>query len=175
MSILEKIDKAELKELLIKNWMTHDAMWFFHCVNEFGIDATNKINQAAIKSMAAIEVQRIRQFMGIPNDKKIESMEELMVIFETATEILKGEFMDYDYSVTPDGVISFKWNKCFAYEGIKGLGLLDHYRCGIVIRINTWLDTLGIKYELMPTFDPSIDKCLMHTNGSCEGQYRIFL
>lgn len=171
----DSISKNDLKELLIKNWMTHDAMWFLHCVNECGIDITNKINQAAVKSMAAIEVQRIRNLMGIPKDKKIETIEELMAIIETSKELLKGEFMDYDYSATPDGVISWKWNKCFAYEGIKGLGLLDHYRCGIVIRINTWLDTLGIKYELMPAIDPAIDKCLMHTKGSCEGQYKIFL
>ena len=170
MSIIDKIDKTELKELLIKNWMTHDAMWLYHCVTECRIDATNKINQAAVKSMASIEVQRIRKLMGIPKDKKIETMEELMVIMETAREILKGEFMDFDYSATPDGVLSWKWKKCFAYEGIKGLGLLDHYKCGILIRINSWFDTLGVKYELSPV----IDKCIMHTKGSCEGEYRIF-
>lgn len=171
MSILDKIDKTELKELLIKNWMTHDAMWLYHCVNECGVDKMNTINQAAVKSMASIEVQRIRKLMGIPKDKKIETMEELMAIMESAMEILKGEFMDFDYSATPDGVLSWKWNKCFAYEGIKGLGLLDHYKCGILIRINSWFNTLGIKYELSPV----IDKCIMHTKGSCEGEYRIFL
>ncbi|MCX5848601.1 MAG: DUF6125 family protein [Deltaproteobacteria bacterium] len=171
MSIIDKIDKAELKELLIKNWMTHDAMWLYHCVNECGVDTMNKINQAAVKSMASIEIQRIRKLMGIPKDKKIKTIDDLMIIMGTAMEIVKGEFMDFDYSATPDGVLSWKWNKCFAYEGIKGLGLLDHYKCGILIRINSWFDTLGVKYELSPV----IDKCIMHTKGSCEGQYRIFL
>ncbi|KQC05945.1 MAG: hypothetical protein APR62_08930 [Smithella sp. SDB] len=171
MSIFEKIDKADLKELLIKNWMTHDAMWLYHCVNECGIDKMNTINQAAVKSMASIEIQRIRKLLGIPKDKKIETIEELMAIMETAMEIVKGDFMDFTYSATPEGVLSWKWNKCFAYDGIKSLGLLDDYKCGILIRINSWLDTLGIKYEITPV----IDKCIMHTKGRCEGEYRIFL
>ena len=27
------IDKNELKELLLKCWMTHDGMWFYHSIN----------------------------------------------------------------------------------------------------------------------------------------------
>jgi hypothetical protein len=172
MSILEKIDKTELKELLIKNWMTHDAMWVYHCINECGVDKMNTINQAAVKSMAAIEIQRIRKLVGIPEDKKIESPDDLEAIVGTALEIVTGKFMDFTYRVKrEEGIVAWKWNKCFAYEGIKGLGLLDHYKCGILIRVNSWLDTLGVKYEMSPI----IDKCIMHTTGSCEGQYRIFL
>ena len=171
MGIIDNIDKAELKELLIKNWMTHDAMWLYHCVNECGVDTMNKINQAAVKSMAAIKIQKIRKLIGIPKDKKIETIAEFMTIFESAMEIVRGEFMDFSYSEIADGVFSWKWNKCFAYEGIKGLGLLDHYKCGILIRINSWFDTLGVKYELPPV----INTCIMPIKGSCEGEYRIFL
>jgi len=35
--------------------MTHDGMWFFHCLQEFGIEATNKINKSAIKFLSSIE------------------------------------------------------------------------------------------------------------------------
>jgi len=28
------LEKKELKELLNKNWMTHDAMWFYNCLQE---------------------------------------------------------------------------------------------------------------------------------------------
>ena len=171
MSIIDNIDKAELKELLIKNWMTHNAMWLYHCVNACGVDTMNKINQAAVKSMAAIEIQRIRKLIGIPKDKKSKTIAEFMTIFESAMEIVRGEFMDFSYSEIADGVFSWKWNKCFAYEGIKGLGLLDHYKCGILIRINSWFDTLGVKYELSQV----INTCIMPIRGSCEGEYRIFL
>jgi hypothetical protein len=32
----EKLDKSELRELLNWNWMTHDAMWFFHSLQTSG-------------------------------------------------------------------------------------------------------------------------------------------
>ena len=47
------LETKELKELLIKCWMTHDAMWFYHCLQECGIEKTNRINRAAVKAVAA--------------------------------------------------------------------------------------------------------------------------
>lgn len=32
-----KVNTAQLKEILNKNWMTHDGMWFYHCLRECGI------------------------------------------------------------------------------------------------------------------------------------------
>ena len=34
---MELISKKELKEILIKGWMTHDAMWVLHCLRKTGI------------------------------------------------------------------------------------------------------------------------------------------
>ena len=58
------LSKNELKEILNKNWMTHDAMWFYNCLREFGIEKTNKINKASIRGMAAIEIKRIKKAVG---------------------------------------------------------------------------------------------------------------
>ena len=52
MNALETLNKGEIKELLSKGWITHDAMWFVHCLEEAGIEKTNKINKAAVKSMS---------------------------------------------------------------------------------------------------------------------------
>jgi len=37
------LEKDELKELLIKCWMSHDGMWFYHCLQKFGIEQANEI------------------------------------------------------------------------------------------------------------------------------------
>ncbi len=42
---MELLSKEELKEILIKGWMTHDAMWFLHFLRKTGIETTNKINK----------------------------------------------------------------------------------------------------------------------------------
>ena len=55
------LEKKELKDLLVKCWMTHDAMWFYHCLQECGIEKTNRINRAAVKAVAAVEIRRLRK------------------------------------------------------------------------------------------------------------------
>ncbi|MBW1847517.1 MAG: hypothetical protein JRJ27_10315, partial [Deltaproteobacteria bacterium] len=52
-------EKKELIELLNKNWMTHDGMWFYHCLQEMGIEKANKLNKLAISALAPIEIKRL--------------------------------------------------------------------------------------------------------------------
>ena len=58
---MKDIDKNELKNLLLKCWMTHDGMWFYHSMQELGIEKANQINKAAIRSLAGIEMERVRR------------------------------------------------------------------------------------------------------------------
>jgi hypothetical protein len=41
---LNKIRTEELVDLLNRCWMTHDGMWFYHCLQEFGIEKANKLS-----------------------------------------------------------------------------------------------------------------------------------
>ena len=65
----------------------------------------------------------------------------------------------------------FNQNKCFAYAGIKRLGVIAHYECGVLYRIKCWLDELRIKHR----FIPEIGKGHMHVNGSCPGEIQLFV
>jgi len=159
--------KDEIKELLIKGWMTHDAMWFYHCLQECGIDKTNRINKAAIKAMSAIEIKRIQKAVGA---EKLDTFDEFKRFFNIAMEIATGEFMKYTYNMPANNLMHGEWESCFAYEGVKALGVIDRYECGIMLRINSWLDTLGIKYEV----EPKLTGCMMHTDGKCFRDYRFF-
>jgi len=49
---LDKISKRELREVLTKGWMTHDAMWLMHSIEELGIETANKLNISAVKSLS---------------------------------------------------------------------------------------------------------------------------
>jgi hypothetical protein len=161
------LDKKELKELLNRGWMTHDAMWFYHCLRECGIEATNKINKAAIRDMSAIEIKRIKKAVGAG---RLNTFDEFKGFFDIAMEIASGKFMRYKYSTPAKNLMHAEWEACFAYEGIKALGVIDRYECGIMLRIDTWLDTLGIKYEV----EPKVTGCMMHTDGKCFRDYRFF-
>ena len=51
--------------------------------------------------------------------------------------------MKYKYSIPAKNLMHAEWDSCFAYEGMKALGVADRYECGIMLRIDTWLNTLG--------------------------------
>jgi len=157
----------ELKELLTKNWMTHDAMWFYQCLHEFGIEKTNKVNQAAIRAMSAIEIKRIQKAVGMGPPA---TFAEFKTLFDMAMTVATGKFMKYSYNAPDTNHIRAEWHECFAYEGMKSMGVADRYECGIMLRIDTWLDTLGINYEV----EPKITGCMMHADGKCVWDYRFF-
>ena len=161
------LGKDELKELLNKNWMTHDAMWFYNCFKELGIEKTNKINKAAVQGMAAIEIKRIQKLLGVG---QIKSFDEFKSFFDAAMEIATGKFMKYRYNMPAKNLMQGQWDNCFAYEGMKMLGVSDRYECGIMLRIDTWLNTLGIKFEV----EPKVTGCMMHTDSKCLFEYRFF-
>jgi hypothetical protein len=164
---MKLMEKDELKELLIKCWMTHDAMWFSSCLQECGIEKTNRINKAAIGGMSAIEIKRIQKAVGAWN---LDTFDEFKQFFEITMEIATGEFMKYKYSLPAKNIMHGEWESCFAYDGVKALGVIDRYECGVMLRIDTWLDTLGIQYEV----EPKVTGCMMHTDGKCFRDYRFF-
>jgi len=163
----DSLSKNELKELMNKNWMTHDAMWFYNCFKELGIEKTNKINKAAVHDMAIIEIKRIQKALGVG---PLDTFEKFKSFFDDAMEIATGKFMKYRYQFPAHNLMQSQWDSCFAYEGMKMLGVSDRYECGIMLRIDTWLHTLGIKFEV----DPHVMGCMMHTDGKCLLEYRFF-
>ena len=92
---MRTLDNNELREILIKNWMTHDAMWFHHCLQECRIERTNKINKAAVRAMGMIEIKRIQKALGIG---KVETFEDFRLLSDATWSIVNGEFMRFSYS-----------------------------------------------------------------------------
>jgi hypothetical protein len=153
-------DKDEMKEILIKNWMTHDAMWFYNCLQECGIEKTNKINRAAVRAMGMIEMKRIQKAAGI---EKVETFEDFKWLSDTIWSIVKGDFMKFTYSYPVRNVMRADFQNCFAYDGIKQIGAIDKYQCGIFERIYAWFDGMGLRYSV----SPQVVGCMMHTDGKC--------
>jgi len=161
------LEKKELKELLNKGWMTHDAMWFYNCLQEVGIEKTNKVNRAAVKAMAAVEMKRMQKALGMT---KIDNFADLRKLFEISMLIVSGDFMKYRFEFPGNNIIHSEWISCFAYDGIKALGVIDGYECGIMDRIEAWWNVIGIKWEV----EPKVTGCMMHTDGRCYRDYKFF-
>lgn len=166
----ERLNLKEVSDLLNRCWMTHDGMWFYHCFKEFGIDRANQLNKAAIKSLAPIEIGRIKKVLGI---EKIETFEEFKSFCQDAFDLFIPDFMGARMTFPEKNVLHWEFipQKCFAFRGMQVLGVIDNYDCGVIYRVACWIDSLGIEY----TIDPSIGKCMMHINGFCAGNFRLNL
>ena len=163
---MRDLDNKEIKELLIKSWMTHDGMWFFHSLNEIGIEKTNKINKTASKSLGMTEIARFKKALNV---NKIENIDDLKLFLAKVNEIVKADFMKFSYDFTGEGILRFEMHKCFAYEGVKRIGAIDGYNCGIYNRIDGWLEGLDLRYEV----NPEVEGCLMHQGKKCFREYVI--
>lgn len=165
---IDFMSKAELKDLLVRCWMTHDAMWFATALREAGIEATNRINLGAIRSLAPIETRRLLKTFGM---EKVDNLDQLRAFLDGAVELMTGEFMDFRREWQPDGGLRVETRKCFAHEGISKLGAIEGYECGIFERIFAWLDALGIGYSVAP----EDKRCMMHFEGKCRRDFRFRL
>jgi hypothetical protein len=164
MTLFDLLDKKELKELLVKCWMTHDGSWFYNCAQELGIDTANKLNKAAIKNLSKLEMNRIKKALG-QGKLKLRTFEQLKAFIDDAFSVLKGDFMDFTYSFHDNNRIHWEMNSCFAYNGMKMFGLTKQYKCGVIYRISCWLDALGIEH----TIQPEVNICLLNYQEKCSG------
>lgn len=170
MELMENLDKYEIKEFFSKGWLTHDAMWFYHCLQEFGAEHANSINKSAIKSMAAVEINRILKLMNREKEP-VDTFDSLREIIDTTFKFIQPRFMKIYYDFPEKNVFRGGFSECFAYEGVRKFGLIDLYQCGVLVRIHGWLDSLGVQYEMVPDFTG----CLMHRNRKCEIMFRFNL
>jgi hypothetical protein len=170
MTIFEELTKDQLRELLVKNWMTHDGAWFFHSCKELGIDKANQLNKSALNMLAEMEQKRILKLMGW-QDHKIRTFEDLKAVVDNFFSLVKGDFMGFEYSFPAKNVYHWNMQKCWAYEGMKKLGVEKEFECGPLWRMMVWFKNLGIKFET----EPPVNTCLLNTQANCEGEFHLFL
>ncbi|MBN1574591.1 MAG: hypothetical protein JW984_15445 [Deltaproteobacteria bacterium] len=165
---MNNLESKELKELLIKGWMTHDGMWFYHSMQEFGIERTNKVNREAVKAMSAIEVKRLKKILGVESVRDFNEFKEFVT---SAYELVMADFMKLGYQYKEPNVLEVWWEpeSCFAYQGIKQIGAIEDYQCGIFDRSETWYRELGLNF----TVTPKVSSCMMHTEGKCFRRYEF--
>jgi len=174
MSVLGRIGKSELKDMLAKGWLTHDGMWFYHACQAFGIGHANTLNRAAIRSIAPIEINRVKKSLGA-GEGDFESFEDLRDFLLNAFELILPASVSrgFSFSASSENTLHWEWEngECFAFQGMTQLGIIDDYRCGVIYRIECWLDALGVEFSI----DPKIEGCIMHTTGTCSGEIRVHL
>ena len=171
MELMDQLSKIELRELLGKCWMTHDGMWFAHTMMESGMETANRLNQAAIKGMATVELKRFMKMMGAsPNG--LQTFARFTTFFSQVREVLIPDFMNVSVSFEKPNRVNWAFSDrgCFAFNGMKMLGVEKAYHCGVLYRIECWLETLKIPYRMTP----GVSGCLMAETGECRGSFHLW-
>jgi len=161
-------DRRELQQLLVRCWMTHDGAWFMSCANEFGMDAANRMNKAAIRTLAPIEVRRVMKACGVKYEGT-DGFAEVRDMLDVAFQVIKGDFMEFTFDYPEENAFHWDMKRCFALEGMKMIGGYEEYECGVLYRVFCWLDSLGLDY----TVEPPVEGCLMRETGKCAGTVRF--
>jgi len=148
------------KDLLIKGWMSHDARWFMAVAKHFGIDVANRLNQLVCRELGQVEMKRYMKTLGLSPTKDLD---EFLALGRAALALYGSGLAEYEIKALDHQSYEMRLRRCFAYENIVRAGIKDQYECGILARVQGWIDAQGLEHEL----DPPLGKCMMVLGKEC--------
>ncbi len=154
------ISPEQLRDFLIKNWMTHDAIWYGEVAKKFGMAEASPMNLRVCRQLGRIEFGRLMKTLGASPPTHMGEYQEL---FEFGRQTFVPDFMDFQIEYPGSDSQMFRVLDCFAHRGMEKAGLLADYECGIFERIEGWLDAMGLKYERTP----DLSRCLKFKGKEC--------
>lgn len=155
------LDKGKLRDILITNWMTHDALWYGEVARKFGMIEASPLNLRVCRKLGQIEFRRLMQLLGVSPPKDFAEYQRL---FDRGKEVFFPSFMTVQIDYPGNDSQIFHVSDCFAHRGMEKAGLIDAYECGIFERIEGWFDAMGLKY----TRTPDLSRCLKFKGQECE-------
>jgi len=174
MRSLNDVGLDEVKDFLGKGWLTHDGMWFYHTYRQLGMESANRLNREAIRSLSVIEMDRAKKILHV-GDEDLKSYEGFRNFMLDSLKLTLPEsiFSRARFVFPAENIFHWEWEKgeCFAYKGMKQIGVIGDYVCGVIYRLECWMDSLGIDYKV----NPKMEKCIMHSKGSCSGNFYLSL
>ena len=162
------IDPAKLNSFLIKNWMTHDALWYAEVAGKFGMAEASPMNLRVCRRLGQIEVKRLMKVLDISPPTDMQTYQKL---FEIGKQVFVPDFMSFDIDYPAENVQRFQVRECFAHRGMEKAGLLKDYECGIFERIFGWLDAMNLTYSATP----DLSRCLRFKGRECEVSIKFHL
>lgn len=148
------------KDLLIKGWMSHDARWFMAVAERFGIEEANRLNQKVCRELGKVEMKRFMKALGLLPPKTVH---EHVRMNHAAISLYGPDLIEYEIKVLDHQSYEMCIKRCFAHENVVQAGIKDQYQCGILARVQGWIDTQGLEHGLAP----HLGKCLKVLEKEC--------
>lgn len=109
--MLASIKIEDLRDYLARGWLTHDGMWFYNTAMKLGIREANELNLAAIRSMAALEVNRTRKLLG--GTFRMEGLDDVMGYFNASLQLVlpSSVFSRFKMTFVPPATFRWSWKR----------------------------------------------------------------
>ena len=168
---LEGLSREQIRDLLAKGWLTHDGMWFDQTARALGIGRANELNRAVIRAMAPFEVSRLAEALGVAPSELKDAAAVVRFVAEGISLVTPATVSGRMHVRAAAGALRWEWEpgQCFAYRGMQRFGYLAEYECGVIYRVECWLEVLGVR----PLGEPAVGHCLMRTAGQCVGDLAL--
>lgn len=163
---LKPLDRSALRDILLKNWMTHDALWYVEAAKAFGMAAASPMNLKVCRTLGRIECRRLMKSAGAAPPGNIDEYREL---FEFGKQVFVPDFMKFQIEYPANDTQVFHVFDCFAHKGMQKAGLIADYECGIFERIEGWLDAMGLSYNRTP----DLSRCLKFKGQECRVTFKF--
>lgn len=156
----KSFSREELRSILIRNWMTHDALWYGEAAAKFGMAEASPMNLRVCRKLGKIECGRVMKAVEAASPRNIDEYRDL---FETVWRVFVPDFMEFKVEYPGDDTQVFHISECFAHRGMEKAGTIADYECGIFERIEGWFDAMGLDY----TRKPDLSRCLKFKGQEC--------
>lgn len=165
------VSREQIRDLLAKGWLTHDGMWFDQVARARGLAEANRLNRAAIRAMAPFEVSRLSEVLQWSPAAPADPDAIARFVAAGITLVTPASVAGHLRVWAAGGCLRWEWDpgQCFACKGMQRFGYLDGYECGVIYRIECWLDALGVR----ALGEPVVGPCLMRADGECTGSLEL--
>ena len=60
-----QVNQEQIRDILIKNWMTHDALWYAEVAHHFGMADASPMNLRVCRKLGQIECKRVMKQVDV--------------------------------------------------------------------------------------------------------------
>jgi hypothetical protein len=92
-----------------------------------------------------------------------KDLDAFLALGEAALALYGSGLAEYEIKTLDPQSYEMRLKRCFAYENIVRAEIKDQYECGILARVQGWMDAQGLEHEL----DPPLGKCMMVSGKGC--------
>ncbi|MFX1392629.1 MAG: hypothetical protein ACFFAH_03560 [Promethearchaeota archaeon] len=160
LDMLFDLNIEDQKDMIRKNWMSHDAKWQMITVTNFGWELGNKLNQDVIRYMGKVMMYRMMNALDI---SQIENIDEFKSILWTIAQLnYPRPSSIYQFKKISNNILRIDVRKCLTYDNVKKVKAIKEYECGCFALRKGFSEALNI------TLEQKAVKCLMKGDDCCK-------